>query len=175
MNYSSLQNLLPAYFRIVGYLLAVLSLMVSLLIKFEIYLLPEIIPLKIVQSIFLISFILMLASRSNTEDERVATIRLAISSYGFYALISFIIIMEMFGILAEYTFTFNNIYDSILCYTILLVFAYEILSRTNLIDFIEQNKKDLRYYAPILGFLGMFILLGIMKLNSWLWGWSYFG
>lgn len=168
MNYSSLQNLLPSYFKIIGYILALLTLTISILIRFDINFLPESITLRIIQSIFLISFILMLASKSKTEDERISTIRLAISSYGFYSLIVFLIIWEIIGILIEYTFILHDAYNGILCFIILLVIGYEILSRTSLIDFIEQNKKDLRYYRPIIFIPVVFIFLTLMRVNSWL-------
>ena len=166
MNYLSFQKLFPSYFREVGYISAIIFFIIALVFKFQCHIFPDYLSLRLIQTGFLISLFFIISTKSKTEDERSDQLRLSLSALGFYLLIFYLIILEIFGYLVDFTFTHRDIFDGCLVYLLCLILLFEGINRTNAMDKIESNEKVFK-----LIFMIIFILL--LFLNKWFWDWTY--
>jgi len=66
-------------------------------------------------------------------------------------------------------------YDCMLTYTFMQVIAFEILYRTNVLERMEGHSSSMIYTRSVFGVLAVLLFLVIMWINSWFWGWEYFG
>lgn len=166
MIYPSILKLFPSYFRVVGYILAMISFAIALIFKFQSHIFPDFLSMRLIQTGFLISLFFIISTKGKTEDERSDQLRLSVSALGFYLLIFYLIFLEIFGYLVDFTFSHRDILDGCLVYLFCQILLFEILNRTTVIDKIESNKE---VSGLIIGII--FILL--LFLNKWFWGWTY--
>ena len=166
MNYPSLLKNFPSYFRIVGYILAIISFVIALVFKFQGHIFNDILSLRLIQTAFLISLFLIISTKSKTEDERTTELRLVVSTWGFYMLMIYLIILEISGYLTDFTFTHRDILDICLVYILFQTLLFEVMNRTNLIDKIESNRHAF-------GLISALILFLLLFLNKWFWDWTY--
>ena len=166
MNYPSILKLFPSYIRVVGYISAMILLIIALVFKFQSHIFPDYLSLRLIQTGFLISLFFIISTKSKTEDERSDQLRLSVSALGFYMLIYLLIIFEIFGYLVDFTFSHRDIFDGCLVYLFFLTLLFEGINRTNIMDKIESNEKAF-------WLISMVILILLLFLNKWFWGWTY--
>jgi hypothetical protein len=166
MNYTYIVNSNPSYIRTIGYVLAIISMLVAVVYKIHTELFPEFMSLRIIQTIFFVSLLFIISTKSKKEDERTTELRLVVSAMGFYALLFFLLIIEVFGYLAEFTFPHQSIFDMCLVYLFGGVILFEALNRTSIGDKLASSKEIL-WFAFAMAFF--FLLF----LNKWFWAWNY--
>jgi hypothetical protein len=166
MNYTTLLEIFPGYFKKIGYVLAIISMLVAVVYKIHTELFPEFLSLRIIQTIFFISLLFIISTKSKKEDERTTELRLAVSALGFYMLLGLLLFMEVFGYLVEFTFPHQSIFDMCLVYLFGAVILFEALNRTSIGDKLASIKEIFWFAFAIVFFLVLF-------LNKWFWAWNY--
>lgn len=162
MNYSPLNNLLPTYFRMVGFVLALISLLLGVYMKIFIVYDPMSMHLAIIQIIFLIALLIAISSKDKNEDERIIQIRRQVWNHGYWMTIGFIIVqiilIKSYGGIASS----DSILSILTGIAIFQIVIFEVSKNGNLMDWIEQNKFN---YYMISGIM----LLSFFVINQWFW------
>lgn len=162
MNYSSLNNLLPTYFRIVGFLIALISLFLGAYVKIFVAYTHMSMHVELIEIIFFIGLLIVISSKDKIEDERIMLIRQQVWNHGYWMTIGFIIgnvLLAKFhgGIPAS-----GAILSMLTGIAIFQTVIFEVSKNGNLMDWIEQNK--VKYYSS-----SALLLLSFYVFNQWFW------
>lgn len=166
MNYSSLTRFFPSYFRMIGYLFALISFASAIVYKINSDLFPDTISLRVIQTVFLVSLFFIIASRGKAEDERTTELRMMTTTIGFSMLLFFLIVIEIIGLSTNFIFSHRDILDMCLVYLFGQTLLFEVFNKTTLIDKLESNRE---IFMGIAAFVFLFLLF----FNKWFWEWTY--
>jgi len=162
MNYSSINNLLPTYFRIVGYAIALLTLLIGIYIKASTAQNSLYFQLPVIQIIFFVALLIVISSKDKTEDERIVLIRQQVWNHGYWMMIGFIIGQMILSHLGKGIAVFGGTISMLTGIAIFQTMIFEMSKNGNLMDWIENNK--FKYYS-----ISALILLSFYVFNQWFW------
>jgi len=153
---------LPAYIRIISLFMSIIFLCIGIFMKLTETQTVFDISLVGFRTLFLISVILHLASKTRVEDERVKLLRLQILRFGYALIVGIILMMEIGKVLGDNHEIYKNFIQWIISILSVQVIYYELFQKTSLADFLSSHKF---YY-----FLFYLIIAGgLVNLNFWLW------
>ena len=175
MNYTYIFKPIPYPFKLIGYALGIAAIGVAITEKLSLNVLPESIKIGLVQATFLVALFLIMMSKGKIEDERSWELRLVVSSYGFYLIFFFLIAIVFVELLTSTIIPSERIYAMALIYMEIVVLIHEVFSRTAILNFMQLNKKYLRYYFALAAIPLPFAFFGLLKLNRWIWAWETLG
>lgn len=162
MNKSSLTNLSPPYFRIIGYIQVVVSLFIGLYNKFsttsevshDSYLLPQV--------LILCGLLIIISSKQKIEDERTLLIRQQIWNHGYWLTLGFLIFKILLTSIYGGSIGSADTVSLLIGIAIIQVIIFEVSKVRNLIDWIEEHDKLYLLFMII-------FLLAFYIFNQWFW------
>ena len=162
MDYPSLYRLLPSYFKPVGLIVSIFSVSLAIYLKVAEEENVLFMTLRATQLILLISLIIYIMSKEKIEDERIDLLRLEISFSGYAGLLAIIILNEIELIFREEWEAFDILSYAIL-FNIYLVVFYELVKRTNFIEWLEKR-------AFVNSIVNVVFIYTLVRFLKWLWG-----